>query len=102
AYASRWANSVACERAVVLLNGSRRYPRGAHWHCLYTACARQLVCSLLQRSRIASTSQHPLMPTVEKPRSRAVSDPVPCTCSDENIKKAHAIREALRRKLLDE
>ena len=31
-----------------------------------------------------------------------MSDPAPCTCSDENIKKAQAIREALRRKLLDQ
>jgi hypothetical protein len=30
------------------------------------------------------------------------SDPVPCTSSDENISKAQAIREELRRKLLDE
>jgi len=42
------------------------------------------------------------MPNVKQHRPETVSDPVPCTCSDENIKKAQAIREALRRKLLDQ
>jgi len=40
------------------------------------------------------------MSSAKKYLPEAMSDPVPCTCSDENIKKAQAIREALRRKLL--
>jgi hypothetical protein len=28
-------------------------------------------------------------------------DPPPCTCSKEDVRKAQALREALRRKLLD-
>ncbi|HTL76241.1 MAG TPA: hypothetical protein VL654_07970 [Casimicrobiaceae bacterium] len=35
-------------------------------------------------------------------RSRnAPVDPLPCTCSKEDVRKAQALREALRRKLLD-
>ncbi|HSC24340.1 MAG TPA: hypothetical protein VLG08_11550 [Casimicrobiaceae bacterium] len=39
-----------------------------------------------------------------KLESRFADDPVdppPCTCSKEDVRKAQALREALRRKLLD-
>jgi hypothetical protein len=42
------------------------------------------------------------MSSIKQHRPEPPSDPVPCTCSDENIKKAQAIREALRRELLDQ
>ena len=41
------------------------------------------------------------MPNVDKHRPGPASDPVPCTSSDEDIRKAEAIREALRRELLN-
>ena len=44
---------------------------------------------------------HRTMRNVDKHRPGPASDPVPCTSSDEDIRKAEAIREALRRQLLD-
>jgi hypothetical protein len=33
--------------------------------------------------------------------AESLFDPAPCTCSNEDIRKAEAIREALRRELLN-
>jgi hypothetical protein len=43
----------------------------------------------------------PSMRSVKQPYPKLVFDPTPCTCSNEDILKAQAIREALRRELLD-
>lgn len=55
-----------------------------------------MTCCQLKRLLIdinpVSSSQQPLL--------TGIFDPAPCTASDEEIKKAQAIREALRRKLL--
>ena len=41
------------------------------------------------------------MHIVEQPPGRAPLDPAPCTCTKEDVRKAQALREALRRQLLD-
>jgi hypothetical protein len=41
------------------------------------------------------------MPSFKKQYEKPISDPAPCSASNEDIRKAQALREALRRKLLD-
>ena len=41
------------------------------------------------------------MRNVESSPMPAPFDPVPCTCTKEDVRKAQALREALRRRLLD-
>ena len=41
------------------------------------------------------------MLNVKHTYAEVLSDPAPCSCSSEDIRKAEAIREALRRELLD-
>jgi hypothetical protein len=38
---------------------------------------------------------------VERQLESDLLDPAPCTCSSEDVRKAQALREALRRRLLD-
>src|SRR5438105_14596792 len=87
----------------ILFGGSSRYLAGrpsSHirkqrvHHNWYAVCCRA--------PRSHRSAQHRLMTRVKQYRPEPASDPVPCTCSDENINKAQAIREALRRKLLDQ
>jgi hypothetical protein len=40
------------------------------------------------------------MRKVERQSENAILDPAPCTCSNEDVRKAQALREALRRQLL--
>ena len=55
-------------------------------------CTQQLVCGLLG---------DPPMTSADKRHRQPVSEPVPCTPSDEDIRKAQALREALRQRLLN-
>ncbi len=67
-------------------------------------CVRQLVRGLLQRINhrpLLHDLRYPGMVSVKQHRPGLLSDPAPCTCSNENIMKAQAIREALRRELLN-
>jgi hypothetical protein len=67
-------------------------------------CAEQLVHGLLQRSEAPSehcTIEYPHMVSNKQLRPALPSDPAPCTCSNQDIQKAQAIREALRRELLN-
>ena len=41
------------------------------------------------------------MPSTKQKFEKPISDPAPCSASIEDIRKAQALREALRRKLLD-
>ena len=63
------------------------------WDNWYTLCCTTITCDPL-------LSQASTMLRVKYRYSEPVADPAPCTSSAEDIEKAQAIREALRRQLL--
>lgn len=68
---------------------------------LVTSCAPQLVqgLQLFLHGSFADAGRY--MRDMERQLENAFLDPAPCTCSNEDVRKAQALREALRRRLLD-
>jgi hypothetical protein len=80
----------------MLGGSSQSRPRPRSVHC----CSQQVVRALL-RSNKRRLLRTPSMLNVKHKYAEVLSDPAPCSCSNEDIRKAEAIREALRRELLD-
>ena len=66
---------------------------------LALACCRQLVRHLLPTLRLGPCLECPVS-SAQEDRVTGIFDPAPRTPSDEEIRKAQAIRQALRRELL--
>jgi hypothetical protein len=68
---------------------------------LALSCCEQLVHDLLPRKASSHLHRHCLVSSAQERRPTGIFDPAPRTPSDEELRKAQAIREALRRKLLE-